>query len=70
MASALGCSASIAGKLGMRRVFSVRYKDLLGADGQPLFQPAEPHVEVSDPDGLRIQKGKIMKNTNYYKSPN
>ncbi|KAE8751525.1 hypothetical protein FOCC_FOCC001772 [Frankliniella occidentalis] len=40
-------SGKIAEKLGMKKVFSLKYADFLDSDGKPLFQPPCPHVEAA-----------------------
>lgn len=40
-------SGKIAEKLGMKKVFSLKYADFLDSDGKPMFQPPCPHVEAA-----------------------
>ena len=40
-------SAKVAEKLGMQKVLSLRYSEIVDADGRPLLLPPGPHEEVS-----------------------
>jgi len=44
----LFCSAKVAQKIGLPKIFSFSYKDYLDKDGKPVFRMPAPHTEVSD----------------------